>query len=1694
MVSKENIYDFISILKYTPNKQYDVYDVLETTLKELKDFNFNNNLILSFAQNIKCMKCGNSVSRDHNMMILNINNREISRIDHYFNNSYSKYMCNECNQISDHLKSYSNISSPQNILIHIIKQGNDETNSYPTLFEFNDEEYELLGSINRSHFNNNSGHFYNTIIHNHNDIMMVSDDKVTKISNYYDKNALFLLFNRIDTQKFYYSECDSLLYDKTKNKIQCKQCMKLISRKHIQQHIRNMHNVNNFSLKNFKLIDTILMDKASTLPKQKCEKCNKEYSIRHIKEHFKRCKKEPKEVETMGSTVLEENHLKKTENSQEKIISKEETYSKIYIKEEEHFFKFRDTNLKRQQYMEFYKQQNAIMIFKYKNSEIKQKKVINLLENKENLKNKYSDTNYHQIVTLNTNKSHKNLNHHSKAQNNIYYQENNNNIINTSEYSMKRNKELQDRSESKDYYTVSNHEDTLNLFNNCYHSNYEKKENHSTGQKTLCEFCSKLLSIKNIRQHYSRYHPKKLTEYHYKCNINSCLLSYPTKAGLSYHQKKHHICEYLNMNFKNFKSNKIKINTFSQTNTEKSGSNFYSENPQGKSKTKKKPKSIKQILYDITGKSFESFCRGSHNDINTYKSIPNFISQQKTKLPNKIIMTKVYKLIGKDLLNKYAKDVGNLPTNRLDGCTKPIDNYFKNNLDNMINNIIKDIILLTNKYTNIYSKSNTKPNQNDEQNIPLRLVKEFKDKNYVKFNFMIKNIIKSNERILIYKEFTNNKLELNNIKSWSENEKMICLSILNKLYNYEKKSNNLDDDTVNQRKEFKNNASKYINNIIYNMNSKCQIQDHTLIKEFKDKFSNPKFKQIHNEKETPEWWNKIENTFPSEEDAGLFQNYNYISEIEFNQILSHMKSNSSPGPDGLTYTLIKHCVGIRILLRKILNTCLYFGFIPENFRISTVTLIDKKKEDKLDISNWRPICLSNVLSKILTKWITNKLYNLNDILSIRGKNLFSDEQRGFRYNINGCTDHSNVLSAIYEDSKRNIPSESIHRLTNIAIDFKDAFTSVPHYVIHKILSIFKIPRTIKTMIIEYYNKSYLYVKKNNKYLNEKILINRGVKQGDPLSPLLFNLILEPLIRLIKSTNKGYQFKSNDTILGILAYADDVILLSNDIDEMEILFTKLEDYCMWSEISINPNKCVASSSYQLRNGEIGSVNTNFYINNNRIEDVGYKGQLRYLGSYVSNEYRDIVDNTNSITHNVEEQILQLSRSKLSAIQKIKSIKLYILPKLEFIMKNCYIDINELIRLDNLVRNFIKEWLYLPNNYITDIFYLPWYDGGLGIPKLEERYVIGKITSYINLYNSNNYISNIIKYNQSQYEVNCNIKLSISKTDFLNWTKTNVMNTNRTHQTSLISKIYNGCKKYKIKLEYNENNCICLNTEYIDVNKNPNRKFTQNCDFLKEITRQNRINKFVIKKYQSVKRDIMINNNSDNFMFRKLELLNDNILRNTLLSRSDTFPTNYNKHIWYSNMNINIFCEKCPNKIHNLFHILQDCKPNMPYYKDRHDNACSLIYSYIKCQKNYEIYYDKNQENIFEFNIPKELKLLRPDMILLNRVENRIIIIEVAFFSYNSNIKGIIESKEDYKYKKYKNLVEFYKEKGFMIEYFTLLFDSTGFIINNTKEHIIHIFNELKLKKSYIQLFNRINMETIWNTSRLLNSVRSKNETK
>lgn len=1315
---------------------------------------------------------------------------------------------------------------------------------------------------------------------------------------------------------------------------------------------------------------------------------------------------------------------------------------------------------------------------------------------------------------------------------------------------------------------------------------------HIPNTKTTCEVCNKQLSTKNIRSHYSRLHPYKLTEYQNKCGIMGCKLSYPTKSGLSFHQKKHHIVEYLNKNFKSFTTpryninlkddNKInpvrynsknttdnnnpndnnsgtanyknlyslnngkesntiinnsnnlrakeeydykhkinptiKFNTKSRSekriNKEKSGSvsinssnatDIYSvlknkQNAYIKNGGRKiKYKSAKQIIYETTGLSFTQFERGSRKSINKYKYNPIFTSNRQLKLPNQESQSKVYRSVSKDIINKYGMDIGLLPTSQLKRNNEiNISSETKDNLNNLINGLVKDIAILTNKYTNKYYKRVSKSKKNN-LNTSSKLMKCLLSNDYNGFNFNTKYTLKSNERIIFYKELDDRHINLKNIKKWSKNEKDDCLSILSKLSKYENNSNNnLDTDTIKLRESFDINP-KYCINKLFSKNKntkKCEIPNSILNREFKANFNNPKFKSIKNEKELPEWFDKIANTFPNNKDAEIIPEFNYISENEFNQILSKMKVNSSPGPDKISYKLIKNCEGIKILFRKLLNTCLYYGFIPETFKISDMLLIDKNKEDKSQLNNWRPICLTNTISKILTKWISNKLYEINDILRINNKRLFSEEQRGFRFKINGCTDHSNILRCIYEDSKRNMPNGKIHSITNTAIDFKDAFTSIPHYVINSVLNIFKIPNTIKDIIKEYYNNSYLYIKSNIGERKERINILKGVKQGDPLSPVLFNLVLEPLIRYIKASNIGYKFKNEEKLkVGILAYADDVILLSNSEDDMKILLEHLRQYCIWSEVEINPDKCEASSSFQLDNGAIGEIKTNYFINNKPIKDVGYNGQLKYLGSFISNEYRDMVDNANNVTHNLEDQLLTLSKSKLSAIQKIKTLRFYLITQLEFIIRNCYIDENELVRIDTLIRNNVKEWLFLPNNFNIDLIYLPWYDGGLNIFNLSERYLMGKITSYIQTYNSEDFVGEVMRYNQNQYEINRNISKSTSNTDFLNWKidkNGNIISEkSRTQQVSFISKIYRGCLLNNIKLKYNENNRIYLQTDEINTENNRNRKYNNNYDYLNEIFRLKRIKNFNTKGYQSYKAGIMINNSVDNYILKDLNRLNDNLLRNTLIARTDTFKTNYNKYIWSRNDNTNKYCSmrNCNHKIHNIFHVLQECSANIQFYKDRHDNTCSALYNHFKKQREFEIYYDSNQNNIFEFQIPLELRRLRPDLLLLNRANNRMIIIEVAYINYNSYIKDIITAKENYKYYKYKRLIDFYKSNRYNVEFFPMIFDSTGYITENTKSTIMKLTNDLNIKGKFVQLLNRINLNTIWNTSRLFNHIRA-----
>ena len=60
---------------------------------------------------------------------------------------------------------------------------------------------------------------------------------------------------------------------------------------------------------------------------------------------------------------------------------------------------------------------------------------------------------------------------------------------------------------------------------------------------------------------------------------------------------------------------------------------------------------------------------------------------------------------------------------------------------------------------------------------------------------------------------------------------------------------------------------------------------------------------------------------------------------------------------------------------------------------------------------------------------------------------------------------------------------------------------------------------------------------------------RGILQGDPMSPLLFDLIIEPLIRGLQALEKDYDIASCDLMLAIEGYADHGTLVTNSVEDM-----------------------------------------------------------------------------------------------------------------------------------------------------------------------------------------------------------------------------------------------------------------------------------------------------------------------------------------------------------------------------------------------------------------------------------------------------------------------------------------------------------------------------------------------------------------
>jgi hypothetical protein len=253
--------------------------------------------------------------------------------------------------------------------------------------------------------------------------------------------------------------------------------------------------------------------------------------------------------------------------------------------------------------------------------------------------------------------------------------------------------------------------------------------------------------------------------------------------------------------------------------------------------------------------------------------------------------------------------------------------------------------------------------------------------------------------------------------------------------------------------------------------------------------------------------------------------------VSAGKVYKHLRTlnvNKQGGPDNLSARLLRRCASsVAQPLTLLINVSLKVGRLPQAWKIGRVVPVEKSaKISSADPSNYRPICLLNVMSKIMEKCV---MENLRPYIE---PNL-STSQFGFRPGLG--TQHA-LLSAeaILMGALETCRSRSNKCPTKVAmvcLDVAKAFDTTSHYqLLANLRDEYHIPSYLLRWLSDYLTTRQIFVSIEGER-SELCHVRSGVPQGSILGPLLYISLMNRLADLSLSPN-----------CRLLQYADDLCII------------------------------------------------------------------------------------------------------------------------------------------------------------------------------------------------------------------------------------------------------------------------------------------------------------------------------------------------------------------------------------------------------------------------------------------------------------------------------------------------------------------------------------------------------------------------
>ena len=413
---------------------------------------------------------------------------------------------------------------------------------------------------------------------------------------------------------------------------------------------------------------------------------------------------------------------------------------------------------------------------------------------------------------------------------------------------------------------------------------------------------------------------------------------------------------------------------------------------------------------------------------------------------------------------------------------------------------------------------------------------------------------------------------------------------------------------------------------------------------------------------------------------------------------------TAPGVDGITYASWRWVDPQRLILATIYNICRINARVPHPWKHSTVVLIHKGG-DVTSVRNWRPISLQLTLYKLYSGIIARR----NAYWAIE-TSAFSTAQKGFLA-FDGCAEHNFLLRSMMTDSRRRK-----RNLLLAWLDLRDAFGSVPHHLMLSTMERLGLSGSVLEIVRDIYSHSTVAVRTGRDSFTPAIPQNRGVKQGCPLSPILFNIVLESLLKYLTTNKAGYTLAEDS--YNSLAYADDVCVAASTIEDLQSLLDQCKEFADWAGLTFNVRKCgslcLVNESHHIYADHLFTP----HLGTEAIPALSWEERYRYLGCPVG-AYRTPAKILDDLREGLIKDCGTVFNSELAEWQKLDAYRRFLFPRLSFVLKVVFTGAIWCRKLDTAIRVVIKRGLHLPPRTCTQYLYLSQALGGMGIPSVEDE---------------------------------------------------------------------------------------------------------------------------------------------------------------------------------------------------------------------------------------------------------------------------------------------------------------------------------------------------------------------------------------